>query len=261
MDTLAFAVLPGWVLSLFAGLFGLLFGSFTNVLIYRMPRGEEFVKTPSHCTACGHKLSWYELIPVVSYAALGGRCKSCKAKISAIYPMIECVSALLWVLCALRFGLSAELLAGFCLSTALLAVSVIDWRTQEIPDGFQIFLLAVGVLYNVYAALAGRGVLVQNIVGFFAASVPLYLIGLISRGGMGGGDVKLMAVCGLLLGWQRVLLTVGIAAVLGTLVMLPIHIIKRKERKEPIPFGPFLAAGAWVAFLYGGDIFRLWLGI
>ncbi|MCE5235392.1 MAG: prepilin peptidase, partial [Eubacteriales bacterium] len=163
MDTLAFAVLPGWVLSLFAGLFGLLFGSFTNVLIYRMPRGEEFVKTPSHCTACGHKLSWYELIPVVSYAALGGRCKSCKAKISAIYPMIECVSALLWVLCALRFGLSAELLAGFCLSTALLAVSVIDWRTQEIPDGFQIFLLAVGVLYNVYAALAGRGVLVQNI--------------------------------------------------------------------------------------------------
>lgn len=261
MELQAFAVLPGWVLPLFAGLFGLMFGSFTNVLIYRVPRGEEFVKTPSHCTACGHELKWYELIPVVSYAALGGRCKSCKAQISAIYPVIECVSALLWVLCALRFGLSAELLTGFCLSTALLAVSVIDWRTQEIPDGFQIFLLAVGVLYNVYAALTGRGVLVENIIGFFAASVPLFLIGLLSRGGMGGGDVKLMAVCGLLLGWQRVLLAVGLAAVLGTLVMLPIHIMKRKKREEPIPFGPFLAAGAWVAFLYGADIFHLWLGI
>ena len=261
MDTQSFAVSPEWLLPLFAGIFGLLFGSFTNVLIYRVPRGEEFIKDPSHCTSCGHALKWYELIPVASYVALGGRCKSCKAKISALYPAVECAAALMWALCALRFGLSAELLVGFCLSVALLAVSVIDWRTQEIPDGFQIFLLAAGVLYNVYAALAGRGLLVQNLVGFFAVSVPLYLIGLLSRGGMGGGDVKLMAVCGFLLGWQRVLLALGLAAVLGTLVMLPIHIAKRKKRGDPIPFGPFLAAGAWAAFLYGTDIFRLWLGV
>lgn len=260
MELTSFTVLPAWLLPLFAGLFGLLFGSFTNVLIHRVPRGEEFVKTPSHCTACGHTLSWYELIPVLSYAALGGRCKNCKEKISSIYPAIECVSAALWFLCALQLGLSAALLVGFCMSVALLAVAVIDWRTQEIPDGFQIFLLAVGVLWNVYAALAGRGLLVQNIIGFFAASVPLFLIGVLSQGGMGGGDVKLMAVCGLILGWQRVLLAVGLAAVLGTLVMLPIHLIKRKARKDTIAFGPFLAAGAWFAYLYGGDIFYLWLG-
>lgn len=250
-----------FLLPLFAGIFGLLFGSFTNVLIYRVPRGEEFVKTPSHCTSCGHPLKWYELIPVVSYVALRGRCKSCKARISAVYPIVECVNALMWALCALRLGLSWELIVGFCLSTSLLAVSLIDWRTQEIPDGFQIFLLAVGILWNLYAALTGRGVLLQNAIGFFAASVPLFLLGILSQGGMGGGDVKLMAVCGLLLGWRNILLAVGLAAVIGTLVMLPIHIIKRKERREPIPFGPFLAAGAWIAFLYGAEIFHFWLGL
>ncbi len=254
-------LLPAWVLPLFAGIFGLLFGSFCNVLIYRVPRGEEFVKTPSHCTACGHRLSWYELIPVVSYAALGGRCKSCKAGISAIYPVVECVNALLWVACALRFSLTWEILVGFCLSTALLALSVIDWRTQEIPNGFPIFLLAVGVVYNVYAALSGKGVLLEKAIGFFAASVPLFLIGVLSKGGMGGGDVKLMAVCGLLLGWKNILLALGLAAVIGTLVMLPLHIIRRKKRDDPIPFGPFLAAGCWVAFLYGNTIFHFWLGL
>ena len=261
MDVQSFAVLPAWLVPLFAGIFGLMFGSFANVLIYRVPRGEEFVKTPSHCTSCGHMLKWHELIPVFSYVALGGRCKSCKAPVSAIYPVIECVNALLWVLCALRFGLSVEMLVGFCLSTVLLALSVIDWRTQEIPDGFHLFLLVVGILWNVCAALIGKGILLQNVIGFFAVSVPLFLLGVLSQGGMGGGDVKLMAVCGLILGWQKALLALGLAALIGTLVMLPIHILRKKERREPIPFGPFLAAGVWAAFLYGSNIIYAWLGL
>lgn len=246
-------------LAIMAALFGLLFGSFANVLIFRLPRGEEVVKTPSHCMACGHRLRWYELIPVFSWLAQGGKCRACKACISAQYPIVELLNAALWAVCALRFGPSVYLAVAFTLSTGLLALSVIDWRTQEIPDGFQIVFLAAGVLWNLYALLSGKGVLLQNVIGFFAVSLPLWLLGRLYHGGMGGGDVKLMAVCGLLLGWQRILLALGLAAILGSAVMLPIHIIRKKERATPIPFGPFLAAGVWIAMCFGTELVQWYL--
>ena len=251
--------LPNVLLIILAILFGLLFGSFANVLIFRLPRGEEVVKTPSHCMACGHRLRWYELIPVFSWLIQAGKCRACKARISPVYPIVECVNAALWAVCALRFGLNWYLPVALALSTGLLALSVIDWRTQEIPDDFPIFFLVVGVLWNVYALAAGKGVLRQNVIGFFAASAILLLLLFVSRGGMGGGDIKLMAVCGLILGWQQILLALGLASVVGTLIMLPLHIIQKKQRREPIPFGPFLAAGVWLAMCFGGEMIRWYL--
>lgn len=233
---------------------GLFIGSFANVLIWRIPRAQEWVRTPSHCTSCGHRLAWFELIPVLSWLALGGKCRACRRPISIRYPVIELINALLWWVCVAVFGLTAFLPVSLALATLLLVLAVIDWETKVIPDGIQIALLVCGIVWNGYALYAGQNVWFSNLIGFFAVSVPLFLIAVLTKGGMGGGDIKLTAVCGLILGWKPILLALALAAILGTALMLPVHIVKKKDRKETIPFGPFLAAGVFLAMCAGQQI-------
>lgn len=247
--------------AILAGLFGLFVGSFVNVLIYRIPRGEEWVKTPSHCAACGQRLVWYELVPVVSWLMLRGKCRICGLPISPRYPAVELFQALLWLVCAQVFGQIVFLAVALMLSTCLLALSVIDWKTKEIPDGFALVLLAAGLLWNGYLFSIGIGFPVGNLTGFFAGSLPLLLIAILTKGGMGGGDIKLMAVCGLLLGWRKILLALGLAAVLGTIIMLPIHIVQKKERRAEVPFGPFLSAGIFLAMCFGEELLGWYISL
>ena len=240
--------------------FGFFIGSFANVLIYRIPRGEEWVYTPSHCVSCGRKLRFYDMVPVFSWLFLRGRCRFCKSPISPRYPAVELINAILWLICSQVFGLSVFLFVSLAVSTALLILAFIDWDISEIPDGTNLFLLIIGVLWNAYAFFAGYGIWLQNIVGFFCVSVLLLLIAMASKGGMGGGDIKLTAVCGFILGWQNILLSLGIAAIFGTAIMLPIHLIKKKERGTPVPFGPFLAMGIFIAMCFGKQIIGWYLG-
>lgn len=247
---------------IFISLVGLFVGSFANVLIYRVPRGEEWVVTPSHCVRCGRRLRPLDLVPVLSWLLLRGRCRYCGEKISPRYPLVELLNGLLWYLCARALGPAAFLLPALLLVTALLVAAFIDWDTREIPDGIHIFILIVGILWNAYAAFEGYGLLLGNVIGFFAASGILLLLSILSRGGVGGGDIKLTAVCGLLLGWRNMLLSLAIASILGLLVMAPVFLIKKLHRKTPIPFGPFLAAGMVIAMLCGQTLiegyFALW---
>ena len=227
-------------------LFGITVGSFLNVCIYRLPKGESVVTAPSHCMSCGKRLRPIELIPVFSFIFLRGRCSACKSRISAQYPLIEAANGVLWVLVLWRLGLTAGAALGSLMASCLLVISLIDARTREIPAGLNLFLLILGAI-NLVLHLQDWPLYV---IGFFAVSLPLYII-LIATGGrgIGGGDIKLMAAAGFLLGWKLIILSLFIGCVLGSVIHLSLMALKKAGRQ--LAFGPYLAAGILTAYLYG----------
>lgn len=237
-------------------LFGICFGSFLNVLILRIPLGQEFVITPSHCMSCGHKLAWFDNIPLVSWISLKGRCRYCKKKISVQYPIIEALNGVLWVLTFLLLGLNFMSLLYAGMISALIALSVIDFRTHEIPDGFQIFILALGII----ATIIDYKNWPLHIIGFFAISVPLLLLFYFSKGAaMGGGDVKLMAVTGLLIGWKNIIFGFIIGCILGSVIHL--LLMKYKKADRVLAFGPYLSMGIVIVLLFLGNFVSSYFAI
>ena len=241
---------------IFAALLGLCVGSFTNVLIYRLPRGEEFVKTPSHCMSCGHKLRWYENIPLLSFLLQGGKCRSCGVKLSAQYPLVEGLCGLMWVVCVLLFWPDWATMALTALLFPLLcAVAVIDWRTFEIPNGLCIAIAILGII----RLLLDREHWLLYIIGMFSVSLFFLILWLVTGGrGIGLGDVKLMGAAGLLLGWQRIILAMLVGCILGAVI----HLIRmRRGAGKKLAFGPYLSAGIWLSALFGESIIRAYLGL
>jgi len=235
---------------------GLAAGSFANVCILRIPRGESLVSGPSHCVHCGRKLRWFELFPLLSFLALRGRCVSCKEKISAQYPLVEGACGLFWLLAFLVLGFSWQTLLVCLLGSALLVLSVIDARTREIPPGLTWFILALGLAA---AALDYRN-LPAHVIGFFAVSLPLYLLYAATKGrGIGGGDIKLMAVCGLFSGWRHILLAFFLACLIASLVHLSRMAMKQAGRS--LAFGPYLALGVLLSLLWGEAAIRWYVGL
>lgn len=237
-------------------LFGIMIGSFLNVCIIRIPKGESIVTAPSHCMRCGKKLKWYELIPVFSWLVLKGRCSGCKSPISAQYPLVELATGVLYTSIYYRFGNSVETLIYCSMTSALLALSVIDFRTFEIPQGFNIFLLIVGAA-RVATDLNNW---LLYLIGFFAVSVVLLLIFFISGGrGIGGGDIKLMAVCGLILGWKLIIVAFLLGCILGSVI----HLIRMAVTKEGkvLALGPYLSVGVFIAAMWGNTLLSLYLGL
>lgn len=233
-------------------LFGITIGSFLNVCIYRIPRGETVITTPSHCMNCGHKLSWFELIPLFSYIFLRGRCRDCKSRISPQYPIVEAINGFLYVLVFANNGFNIESIIYSLFTSALLVITVIDWRTYEIPIGINIFIFILGCLRVVLDFSHFSGYLI----GFFAVSSLLLLLYIATKGkAIGGGDIKLMAVAGLLLGWKLVLLGFFIGCILGSVI----HIIRMKVSgaDRVLAMGPYLSAGLFIAMLWG-NIFIGW---
>lgn len=236
-------------------IFGLCIGSFLNVCIYRIPLKQDIVKLSSHCMNCGRKLEWYELIPVVSFLIQGGKCRSCKIKLSVQYPVIELLNGLLYLLIYATYGLSFKTAILCVLASVLIVISVIDFRTYEIPIGCNIFILILGIL-NVFSDLPHMS---KYVIGFFAVSLVLYSIWLLSKGrAIGGGDIKLLAAAGLLLGWQNIIL----AFLLGCIIGSVIHIIRMKVQNvdRTLAFGPYLSVGVLIAAVYGDKIIKLYLG-
>lgn len=236
--------------------FGLCVGSFLNVLIYRIPKGEEFVKTPSHCMTCGHNLSWYENIPLISWLLQGGKCRACGVKLSAQYPIVEALNGAMWLLTGLLYRGDWLIVGLYCvLFSMLLVLSVIDWRTFTIPNGINLVIFLLGVV----RLITDLDHWVSYVIGLVSVSLVFLLMHLATHGnGLGMGDVKLVAGAGLLLGWSSMLLAVVIGSLSGAII----HSVRmRRGADRKLAFGPYLAAGIWIAALGGQQIVDAYFGL
>lgn len=241
-------------------LYGIVFGSFLNVLIYRLPLKENIATESSHCMKCGKKIQWYDLIPLISYILLGGKCRNCKSKISIQYPIIEATNGIGYVLIFLINGLSIESALMCFVFSIFIVISVIDWRTFEIPFALNV---AIGVLAVIRIILDYENLL-EYLIGFCVVSgfmlICLY-VGRAIKGidAFGGGDIKLMAFAGLFVGWKNVIL----AFVLGCIFGAVIHSIRMRLQgeKSVLAFGPYLCAGLTITMLYGEKIIGWYLSL
>ena len=273
--------------------FCLIIGSFLNVVIYRLPimmerewreQCEEMAKSPtvtevpeerfdlvvprSRCPSCGQLIKAWQNIPVVSYLLLGGKCSNCKESISARYPVVEMMTAILAALCAWRFGAGPEAIMAIVLTLALVPVAMIDADTQLIPDSIVLPLMWIGLAMSLYHPIAGaetlfispRDAIVGAMAGYLSLWSIYWLFKLVTgKEGMGYGDFKLLAALGAWLGWQHLHIIILMSAVVGAIVGLAMMAFRRHERSVPIPFGPYLAAAGWITMMWGSDIWNLYL--
>lgn len=249
-----------------ATLLGLIMGSFTNVMIYRIPAKKSLWFPPSTCGSCNTRIKWYDNIPVLSYLILGGKCRECKNKYSIQYPLIELLCGVLYAIIFLAKGLSLDFLFISVITIILVAISVIDLKSMTIPNGLVISLLVTAVLYSVTKLVFPNMFnepmsWFEPLIGFFAASVPLLLVAIISKGGMGGGDIKLMAAAGIFLGWKGILLALVSGSLVGAIVSIILMIAGKKSRKDMIPFGPFLCMGILFAALFAPQVLDWYVGL
>jgi leader peptidase (prepilin peptidase) / N-methyltransferase len=244
-----------------AGVVGAVFGSFLNVCILRWgaePK-ESVVRPPSRCPKCGGGVAWYDNVPVLSWIVLRGRCRHCGEPISIQYPLVELATGIIWALAVWRSGLTLEALRGAVLGTILLGIGMTDARAYIIPDEFTWGGLGLGL---VFAGVGGLQSAAHAVLGAAVGFGLLWVVGaagtwILKEEAMGGGDIKMMAMVGAFLGWQGVLLTVFLGALLGSLVFVPLALAGRKRL---VPFGVFLAAGAAAAYLIGPVVLAWYLG-
>ncbi|PKR76943.1 prepilin peptidase [Halalkalibacillus sediminis] len=230
---------------------GLIMGSFYNVVGLRVPNGESIVRPPSHCPNCNRRLGIRELIPVLSYIFQRGKCRSCYTKISPIYPFFEALTAALFVFTFHYIGFDFEVLVAWALCSLLVIITISDLHYQIIPDKVLLFFGGLMIALRFWLPTE------PWYDAFFGAAMGfglLLLIAVVSRGGMGGGDIKLFAVLGLALGISNTLLTLFLAAVLGTIVGLMLVPFHKVKRGVPFAFGPFIAVGALISYFYGETI-------
>jgi leader peptidase (prepilin peptidase)/N-methyltransferase len=250
-----------FVVFVFIFIFGLLIGSFLNVCIYRIPRKQTVVRGRSYCPHCNALIPWYCNIPLLSFIFLGGKCKSCKQPISWRYPAIELLTGVLFVLTIKQFGITIEGLLALALIGTLVIISLIDWDTQIIPNGFVVAILLLGAMHALYQIFVLSSPWYIWPIGFFAASGILFLLGLLISDSIGGGDIKLMAASGLFLGPIPILLALFLGAVYAGFFAVYVLIAKKGTLKTAVPFGPFLSLGIFTALLYGEIILSWYLGL
>ncbi len=235
-------------------LVGAIIGSFLNVCIYRLPRNESLLLPASHCPRCRSPIPVYDNLPILSFLILRGRCRHCKATISWRYPLVELINALGYLYLFSLFGVSWIGIVYALLFSALLVVTFIDLEHKIIPDTITLPGIVIGLLAASTVLPPG---FISALAGLLLGGGLFYLVAVVSPGGMGGGDIKLIAMIGAFLGWQDVLLTILIGAFAGSLVGLFLILCKGKGRKYPVPFGPFLALGA-VASLFWREEILMW---
>jgi leader peptidase (prepilin peptidase) / N-methyltransferase len=237
-------------------LYGIVIGSFLNVCIYRIPKQENITITRSHCMNCGYQLRWYDLIPVFSHILLKGQCRSCKEKISIQYPLIETLNGLLYILIFYFNGLNLESIFYCILTSALIVLSIIDFRSFEIPVGINLFIAIIGILR---VAFDFNNIL-SYLVGLCCVSGFLLLLYILTKGnGIGGGDIKLMAAAGLLLGYKLIILAFLLGCIIGSVLHLLRMAIWKQERV--LAFGPYLSIGIFLSMLFGNTIIHWYFSL
>jgi leader peptidase (prepilin peptidase)/N-methyltransferase len=244
-------------------LFGMVLGSFLNVCIVRLPAKESIVRPASHCPKCGGKIPVWDNIPVLSYIMLKGRCRFCKAPISPQYPLVEILTALLFALVFSRYGMSVYTLFAFAFTAILIVVTFIDLKHKIIPNILNylgIILAGIGLVFSFLPISPVTGA-----IGFLLGGGFFYLAAVISpllfkKEGMGGGDIKLIAFIGLFLGWRKVLLTIFLGSFIGAVLGIGMIAAGIREKKDLIPFGPYLSLAAFIALVQGDAIINWYLG-
>ncbi len=244
------------LIGFFVFIVGLLIGSFLNVCIYRIPQDISVARGFSYCPACRHRLMPADLVPVLSYLLLGRACRYCGAPISARSPLIETACGLLFLLAWLRMGLIPLSLLTMALLAVLLVIAMIDLDHQIIPDGLNLAILLLALPAVYFSPLPWT----DHAIGFFAVSVPFFLIAILT-GGMGGGDIKLMAAAGLFLGWKLILTALLMGSVPGAVASVFLLATGKADRKSMVPFGPFLSLGIAAAALFGDQLIRWYLEV
>lgn len=253
-------------IAVFLFLIGSCVGSFLNVCIYRIPLEKSIVYPQSGCPNCKEKLQPKDMLPILSYLMLKGKCRYCEEPISVQYPAVEILTAIVWLIVYLTYGFTVETAALLYLYTVLIAVAFIDLKHMIIPNGLVITGLVGGLavfLYHVFYKpfpLYESNLWYTPIIGMFSASGVLFIIALIglliygNDGAMGMGDVKLLLPIGLFLGWKLALLTLFLSIMLGGIISIILLIFRIKDRKSAIPFGPFIIMATFIAGLYGNQI-------
>jgi leader peptidase (prepilin peptidase)/N-methyltransferase len=251
------AIINNWIL-VFALAFGLAIGSFLNVLVYRLPRRQDFVRGFSHCPACRHRLHAKDLIPLASCLFLRGRCRYCGARISPRYFLVEAVTGAAFLLLFLTGRNAWQAALGCAVFSILLCITLIDADTREIPDSLNIALALCGILA---IWLMPEVTLPARLIGIVCASLPMLLLAFAVEGAFGGGDIKLMAAAGLLLGWQNTLLAFFVGIILGGLYGAALLVSGRRGWKEHFAFGPCLCVGILAALFCGEHVIGWYLGL
>ena len=252
-----------FIITILILIYGLLIGSFLNVLIYRTPRDESIAFPGSHCPTCNHKLSWYDNIPLFSYLFLKGSCSYCNAKISVQYPLIEALNAIIYIVLFLRLSFSLTFIFYALVSSVLIAIAIIDLKEQIIPDSLVISIIVLTILYKVlnYFLYNESSEILESVLGFLVAGGLFLAIAIFSRGGMGGGDVTLISALGFILGIKQILLVIFLSFLYGAIISIFLLSTKLKTRKDPIPFGPFIILGFFTTIFYGDQLLNWYVNI
>lgn len=236
--------------------FGASFGSFFNVVGLRVPQDVSFVSERSHCPNCETQLQWYELIPILSYVFQLGKCRQCKQKISPIYPIVELATGLLFVYCYFQIGIQLELVTALLLVSMLMIIYVTDVSYMLIPNKILLFFLPLLIIMRIIVPLDPW---FDPIIGAVVGYGLLAIIIIVSKGGMGAGDMKLFGVLGIVLGWQKILLTFFLAAFVGAIVGGLFMLLNKVKRRQPIPFGPAIIVATIITYFYGDAMINWYL--
>ncbi len=250
-------------LSSIAFIFGAVVGSFLNVCICRMPRDESVISPPSHCPQCSCRIRWYDNIPLLSYLALRGKCRGCGVHIPLQYPLVELINGLLTLALFLRFGPSLTFLALFLFCSGLVTITFIDIEHQIIPDEISLSGIVIGFAFSFFLPWQGW---LNSLAGILLGGGILLLVAwgyhrLTGKEGMGGGDIKLLAMMGAFLGWKAVPFIIFSASLVGSVVGISLMLFRKKDAKLAIPFGPYLASAAVLYIFYGRQIIQWYLSL
>ena len=256
-------------------LVGLCIGSFLNVLIYRLPLNMSIVSPSSHCPFCKQKIKWYDNIPLLSYIILGGKCRYCKSKIPFRYFAVELANLILWIVVILLFKLSFYSIVYLLTTSILLAIAIIDFKHQIIPDSLNIIVAILGIATAVYSIF---NPIVVSRLGQFTMLWWEHLIGGLGGGllfalvyysylfirkkeGLGGGDIKFIAAIGFMLGYKLTLLTIGFSAIIACFYLLIKKFAGKLDSDKPFAYGPFLASAAFIALLFGNYLIKMYISL
>jgi leader peptidase (prepilin peptidase) / N-methyltransferase len=257
-----------WIVGLFVFLVGITIGSFLNVCVYRLPKGLSIAKGFSACPQCGARLTTIDLVPIISFALLRGKCRHCGCRISPEYPLVEGATGTFFLLLYLKLGLSYDFLIYAALVSLLIVITLIDIKHMIIPNGLIIAGLVIGagkLIASIFINAFDGGWPLYA-VGFAAGGLPLLLIALfcarvLKKEAIGGGDIKLMAFAGLIIGWKLVIPAYLIGVIAGALVGIVLMAAGKKKRGDEIPFGPSLCFGVLISVFFGNELIAWYLGL
>jgi leader peptidase (prepilin peptidase)/N-methyltransferase len=238
-------------------LYGLFIGSFLNVCIYRIPEEKSVVSPPSSCGSCGHRLNFLDMIPVLNYFLYRGKCRYCGASFSIQYPLIELFNGIMYVLIFSNYGLSLYFVLYAGIASLLIVISIIDLNTKTIPDGLNLISGIFAVLMGIYLF---RGNYLYHFYGFLFGFLLFLLIAVVTNA-MGGGDIKLMGVLGILFGLEGIIFTTVLSFIYGALISIGLILSGKASRKDFIPFGPFISLAALTYILVGNIILELYFNL